>query len=76
MKTRLLIILASILPLVFQKAYGCSRDLTMLFWSPIIDRVSGDCSFIGFEPNPSGIVFTIIIGTVVIGFVFGELENE
>lgn len=69
MKTRFLIILSSIFPIVFQEAYGCSRDLTMFFWSPIIDRVSGDCSFVGFEPNPSGIIFTIIIGIIVIGFV-------
>jgi len=59
----------SILPFITQKAYGCTRDLTMFFWSPIIDKVSGDCSFVGFEPNPSGIVFTVIIGVVAIGFV-------
>ena len=75
MKTRVLIILSCILPIVFQNAYGCSRNLTVLFWSPIIDRVSGDCSFVGFEPNPSGIVFTIIVGAVLIGFVAWRIRK-
>jgi len=69
MRTRLLLLSLSILPLITQKAHGCTRDLTMLFWSPIIDKVSGDCSFVGFEPNPSGIVFTSVIGVVAIGVV-------
>ena len=68
MKTSFLIVLLGVLPFVTQKSYGCSRDLTILFWSPVIDRVSSDCSFVGFEPNPSGIIFTIIMGIVTIGF--------
>jgi len=66
MKSRLLILILfgtlSILP----QAFGCSRDLTFLFWSPIIDRVSGDCSFVGYEPNPSGVFFTAILVIVII----------
>lgn len=39
-------------------AFGCSRDLSHLFWSPVIDRVSADCSFVGYDINPSGVLFT------------------
>ncbi len=50
-------------------AFACVRKLDHLFWSPIIDRVSGDCSFAGYQPNPSGIFFVSIIVVVAIGFV-------
>ncbi len=69
MKTSILMGLLCIVPIVTQKAYGCSRNLTIFFWSPIIDRVSGDCSFVGYQPNPSGIFFFLIIGIIIIGFI-------
>lgn len=68
MKTR---IFASILLFAISitpKAFACSRDLTHLFWSPIIDTVSGDCSFVGYTINPSGVIFTGIIAAVLMGF--------
>ena len=60
-------ILLCIVPIA-QNAFACSRDLTHLFWSPIIDRVSGDCSFVGYEINPSGVIFTGILAVVFTGF--------
>ena len=62
-------IFSSMILLPMNQAFGCSRDLTYLFWSPIIDTVSADCSFVGYEPNPSGMILTSIIGVGLIGFV-------
>ena len=69
MKTSILMGMLSIVPIVTQKAYGCSRNLTIFFWSPIIDRVSGDCFFVGYQQNPSGIFVFLIIGIIIIGFI-------
>lgn len=65
MKTMLPIMALAPIMAVIPDAYGCSRNLTHLFWSPIIDSVSADCSFAGIEPNPSGIVFSGIMGFAV-----------
>ena len=59
-------ILLCMVPIV-PNAFACSRELTHLFWSPIIDTVSGDCSFVGYEINPSGVIFTGILAAVLIG---------
>ncbi len=69
MKTRLLAIVLIVISFAMHPAFGCSRNLDYLFWSPIIDRVSGDCSFVGHQPNPSGILFVSIIAAMAIGFV-------
>ena len=70
MKTGLLIILATVAASFdINLTFACVRKLNYLFWSPIIDRVSGDCSFAGFQPNPSGILFTSVIAAISIGFV-------
>lgn len=60
-RTVILAIVAMI-TVVMPEAYGCSRYLGHLFWSPIIDSVNPDCSFAGIEPNPSGIVIWVIAG--------------
>ena len=49
--------------------FACVRKLDHLFWAPVIDRVSGDCSFAGYQPNPSGILFVSIVASVAIGSV-------
>ena len=67
--TALFVILSMNIIGINNSAFACVRKLDHLFWSPVIDRVSGDCSFAGYQPNPSGIVFVSIIAAVTIGFV-------
>ncbi len=66
MKTKFLILFLFGIFSIVPQAFGCSRDMSHLFWSPIIDRISSDCSFVGFEPNPSGLFFTAILASVII----------
>lgn len=67
-KTRSLAIALIVISFGMHPAFGCSRNLDYLFWSPIVDTVSGDCSFVGYEPNPSGILFTSIVTVMLVGF--------
>lgn len=70
MKFLLMIVIGvSVISIFLPNAFGCSRDLSYLFWSPIIDRVSGDCSFAGYDINPSGLLFTGVMGFAVAVFV-------
>ena len=65
-----LVVITAVAPLVnVNPAFACTRRLDHLFWTPIIDRVSGDCSFAGYQPNPSGILFVSIITALAAGFV-------
>ena len=50
-------------------AFACTRRPDHLFWAPIIDRVSGDCSFAGYQPNPPGILFVSVVTVIAAGFV-------
>ena len=70
MNTRLLILSLFGTFSIIPQAFGCTRTMSHLFWSPIIDRVSGDCSFVRFEPNPSGLFFTAILGSAIILLIY------